>query len=180
MNKADVIIILSCGFNKNDIDKETKSRVKKAVKLYKKRVSNKILMSGGIFNGKSISYLMKKYAVGLGVKSKDLFIEEKSKDTIGNAVFSKSIIKKNKWKNIIIVTSDYHLKRSLYIFKHVFGEKYKIVGVKSRTNFLSKWRNKRYLSESEGLAFAGVLFAGVKSGDDVSVKKRLLKTPKYN
>lgn len=174
MDKADVIIVLGCGFksNKKDIGKESKSRVKKGVRLYKKGLAKKILMSGGEIK-KPLSYYMKKYAIKLGVPSKNIYEENKSKNTIRNAIFSKQIVTKNKWKKIILVTSDYHMTRSLFIFKHVFGPGFDISHKKSRTNLFHKIFNKKFIKEEEKYLFTETLFAGIKPGNISKIKKRL-------
>lgn len=68
---------------------------------------------------------MKKYLEKSGWQSK-IYIEEKSLDTIGNAYFSKQIIDKNGWRKILVITSDYHMKRTRWIFRKIFNKKYNI------------------------------------------------------
>jgi uncharacterized SAM-binding protein YcdF (DUF218 family) len=178
-NWADVIIILGCEFKKDNIGKQTKQRVKQGVKLYKKGLAKNIIMAAGTKRKNYLSYYMKKYAIKLGVPSKNIFTEENSKDTIGNAIFSKEIVLKKKWKNIILVTSDYHIERSLFIFHHVFGPSYNIIASDSKTSFLHKIMHNRFTKEKEEYIFAKTLFSGIKPGNHKEIKKRLLKTPKY-
>ena len=69
---------------------------------------------------------MKDYAVSLGTDGKKIMKEEKSKDTVGNAYFSKQLIRKLGFRNIIVVTTEIHAHRAKIIFKMVFGPAYKI------------------------------------------------------
>tara|TARA_Y100000310_G_scaffold345406_1_gene464615 strand:- start:10169 stop:10708 length:540 start_codon:yes stop_codon:yes gene_type:complete len=176
-SKVDAIIVLGCEFKNNNLGKESKSRVKQGIKLYKKGLSKNLVLAGGTKRKKYLSYYMKQYARKLGIPTKNLFTEELSKDTIGNALFTKPIIKKQKWKNLILVTSDYHLERSLYIFHQVYGNNYTILGEDSKTSLLSKL--KRFKTEKEYTLFAETLFSKIKPGNDKEIKNRLLRTPKY-
>jgi len=174
-NWADVILILGCGFRGNSLGTESKLRVKQGVKMYRRGFAKNLIMAGGVDRKKSLSKLMKSYAIGLGVPSRKIFIEEQSKDTVGNAVFSKQILKKNKWKNVLLVTSDYHVERSMFIFHHVLGGSYNVMASDVSTGLFSKLFSK----ESKKFLLAESLFVGIKEGNDSVVKKRLLASPLY-
>lgn len=53
-----------------------------------------------------------------------IYLEEKSLDTIGNGYFSKQIVDKHHWRRLLVITSDYHIKRTRWIFKKIFGADY--------------------------------------------------------
>ncbi|MFA6475329.1 MAG: YdcF family protein [Patescibacteria group bacterium] len=69
---------------------------------------------------------MKKYAQGKMLTPVQLYCENKSKDTIGNIIFSKKIIDQNNFKNILILSSFDHIKRVQYICAQVFKNDYDI------------------------------------------------------
>jgi len=122
----DVIIVLACGIHNGNLSDESKKRVEKGVELYKKHVSRKIIMSGSLTEkiGSKIvteAELMKKYAIFLGVPSNRIILENESKDTLSSAYFVKKIIDKNKWNDVTIVTSKFHMKRTMYIFRKVLN-----------------------------------------------------------
>jgi uncharacterized SAM-binding protein YcdF (DUF218 family) len=172
---ADVILILGCGFRGNSLGTESKLRVKQGVKMYKDGFAKNLIMTGGTSRKKSLSKLMKDYAIGLGVPSRRIFIEEQSKDTVGNAIFSKQILKKNKWKNVLLVTSDYHVERSMFIFHHVLGKNYNIMASDVSTGLFPKLFSR----ENKKLLLADGLFSGIGEGKDAVIKKRLLASPLY-
>ena len=166
----DCIIILGGGSKGKNLDKETKNRVKEGVNIYKNKISNKILMTGGKINNEfSEASLMGNYAIKLGVKNKDILLEEQSPDTFGNAIYSKQIIEKNKFKRLLIVTSDYHLERSLFIFHHVFGQSYTIMGFDVPTNLFKKIILQKERKERKYLFITQVFFTGIKLGDNKSI-----------
>jgi hypothetical protein len=88
---------------------------------YKKRV-NKILISGGSGsiskpNHREAIYI-KKYLETILIPDSNIIIENKSKNTYENAVFSKQILDSLQFNgSILLVTSSYHMKRSLAIFE---------------------------------------------------------------
>ena len=133
----DAIIILGCSNNEDgSISELLRSRVDEGVRLYKSGESSKLIMSGkhGLFlhlSGKvplnSESSVMKKYAESLGVPTENILIEDESKDTLGNAFFTKiKILEPNHWYNCFVVTSNYHVERTQWLFDIVLGPKYNL------------------------------------------------------
>lgn len=110
---ADVIVVLSG-------DKGTRTQY--AVKLYKQGYASKIIVSGGIvYNKTSIAQLMRQQAEELGVPSENIILEDKADSTFENAIYSRDILLKNDFRSAIIVTSNYHTRRSKLIFNKVFS-----------------------------------------------------------
>lgn len=118
---------------------EMEARVKKTVELYKQKRIEKLFFTGGK-NGissaknnqtpeeiqkenKDISYIindnyseaerMKKYALELGVQEEDILLDRlsnNSNDTLQNLT---TFLPLQEGENIILITSEYHLKRCL-------------------------------------------------------------------
>jgi uncharacterized SAM-binding protein YcdF (DUF218 family) len=134
MRKIDVIIILGGGIDKlGTISKITKERLDIFLKEKNKFSDIPILLSGrwgGLKRDKpkiTEAQAMQKYLVTKGINPARIYLEMKSLDTISNAIFSEEIIRKHKnWKHILLVTSDWHIKRALWIFQKVFGDSYYI------------------------------------------------------
>lgn len=94
--------------------------------LYKKGHIKKILVSGGQ-NGLlkeddfSEAAFIKKNLTLLGIPAHDILTEDKSRNTIENAVFCKSILKANELDNnkkIVLITSAFHMQRAKAIFEN--------------------------------------------------------------
>lgn len=178
----DCIVILGGGFRSGELSFESKKRVEAGVSLCKQGFSGKLLMSGGFTVDnlkKSESSEMKKHAINLGVKAKDIFVEEESLDTLGNAVFSKRIVKKNCFKNLLLVTSDYHLERSLFIFHYVFGSGFNILGFDVPTGFIRKFIQQKKNKERAYLLETQTFFSGIKIGNDNAILKRMKELHPY-
>jgi uncharacterized SAM-binding protein YcdF (DUF218 family) len=138
----DVLIILAGGVNLDGTLPEVpKLRVQKGVELFKNGEAAKIIMSGrwGFWSEKDFpkteAQAMKEYAMELGVPEEAILIEDESKDTIGNAYFSRvRFLDPHNWKKVLIVTSEYHISRAKIVFDKVLGPEFQIeyVGVDSK------------------------------------------------
>jgi len=137
MRKIDVIIILGGGIDdQGEISKVTKERLDRFLKENNKFADALILLSGRwgglakLARGMpeiTEAQAMKEYLITKGINSKRICLEMKSLDTVSNAVFSKEIIERHKgWSKILLITSDWHMKRALWIFQKVFGRQYQI------------------------------------------------------
>lgn len=147
--KYDTIIILGKKINDDgSLPKTLKQRVGKGIELYKKGFSDNLIMTGkwAFFREKEPAtrqaVSMKKYAVSCGVPPKNIYLEEKSMDTIGNAYFTKiKYLEPKNWRNIILVTSDFHMRRTRLIFDFVLGKNFKIkyLKVPAKLSFFERW-----------------------------------------
>ncbi len=141
--KPDVIIVLGEWVNSDgSLSTNDKLRVSEAVKLYKNKISKNLVFTGrwDLFIPykpiRTEAEAMKDYAVKLGVTRENILIETYALDTIGNAYFTKhKFLDKNNWKNLFIITSDYHAQRAEYIFKSVLDKNYKMKFIKAKSNY---------------------------------------------
>jgi uncharacterized SAM-binding protein YcdF (DUF218 family) len=104
---------------------ESADRIIKAVQLYKKGTIKKIFISGG-----SGRVLMPHFEEGkitadflktICIDSLDILQENKSKNTYQNALFTKQMLDSMNLSKqpILLITSKYHLRRSIACFKKV-------------------------------------------------------------
>ena len=132
----DYIIILGCGIKKDGtLTNLLKSRVDRAVKYSKMQESKtgkrvKFIPSGGQGSDEVISEAkaISNYLVSIGINSKDIIIEDKSKNTKENIINSMKLIKGN--KSVIYSTTNYHVFRAGNI---AYKLGYSIEGVGSNT-----------------------------------------------
>ncbi|MCX5811606.1 MAG: YdcF family protein [Proteobacteria bacterium] len=91
-----------------------------AYRLY--RIDKKpIIISGGIiFERRSEAAIAKRILLSLGVNEKDILMEEKSKDTFENAKYVKELSDKHGINRIVLITSAFHMKRSMMLFNNFF------------------------------------------------------------
>ena len=129
MKKIDVIIILGCGIDKQGaVSRITKERLDFFLGKKNELSDIPILLSGrysGLERNKpkiTEAQAMKRYLIAKGINPIRIYLEMRSLDTVSNAIFSEKIVKKHKnWKHILLITSDWHMKRALWIFRKVFN-----------------------------------------------------------
>lgn len=123
VKKVDVIVVLGGGVRDRSwlgLEPEpgegSLQRVAAAVKLYG-ALSIPVLLTGGAGDPAqphlSDADAMARTAVDLGVRQKDILIENKSRNTLESARAVKGMIK---GKRIMLVTSAYHMKRAVAMF----------------------------------------------------------------
>ena len=126
--KGDVIILLGGGVYDNSPDlsgigvpyQSVQSAIITTFKLHQK-LGIPIIVSGGkIFKFKKTEApIMKRFLMDLGISGDQIISEENSKDTFENAKYTRKICEKFGFKNPILITSVYHMKRSVLSFKKV-------------------------------------------------------------
>ena len=61
---------------------------------------------------------MRDILVGMGVESKSILLEEKSRNTVENAFYTAEVLKSHNAKKILLVTSAFHMSRAMRHFKN--------------------------------------------------------------
>ncbi len=181
MKKKDVIIILSGGILENaSLSDFSVKRAEKGYELFMKGVSNRILISGRwsflyeyepkMTEAKAI----KEHLLSLGVNKENILLEEQSVDTIGNAYFCKQILAKKRWKDILVITSDFHVKRTQYVFSKVFKNCEFDISYLGAPSMLSKGKYiEKELSEEKIIRFTKDWIKDVEEGNDKQMEKFL-------
>jgi uncharacterized SAM-binding protein YcdF (DUF218 family) len=89
-----------------------------AVALYKAGKAPVILLTGGGVQGaRPEAQQMKDVLTIMGVPDRHVLLENASRDTHDNAVFSAQMLKARGMHRILLVTSAYHMRRSLALFE---------------------------------------------------------------
>jgi uncharacterized SAM-binding protein YcdF (DUF218 family) len=131
---TDAIITLGGGVtDQGALPDVPRRRVELAVTLFRRGVAPRIIFSGwyGLMleqvPARSEAAAMAEYARGLGVSSNAIFIEDRSRDTIGNAHFLwQQFLEVNAWTKLRVVTSDFHVPRASWIFAKILGPRYEV------------------------------------------------------
>ncbi|MCP5502698.1 MAG: YdcF family protein [Leptospiraceae bacterium] len=127
VEKADAIVILGGMINNlvkhQDIIElgEGADRLVYAVELYREGKAKEIILTGGsgvlFFQKNPEAELAKKMLISLGVAKEHIIIENLSRNTRENALHTSNLLRKQKKNKIILVTSAFHMKRSLALFQ---------------------------------------------------------------
>lgn len=98
-------------------------RLLNTLNLYSKGIIKKILISGASGSLKSEikeADILKKYLIKIGIPDSCVLAESFSKNTYENSIYCEKILTKihpNKVINCLVITSDFHMRRSLACFK---------------------------------------------------------------
>lgn len=112
---SDVIIVLG-----GEVKGE---RTKLAVKLFQKGMAKKIIFS----DGTDLSWRLKAVdemvalAQQLGVPKTAIVKEQASQSTYENALYTRKLMEQNGWSSAIIVTTNWHLRRTSFIFGKIYA-----------------------------------------------------------
>ncbi|MEJ2684057.1 MAG: YdcF family protein [Candidatus Sulfobium sp.] len=124
--RGDVIVLLGGGVYDGVKDltgvgapsEDTLVRVVTVVRL-QRRLHIPVIVSGGaVFPWRRAEAPVdRRFLMDLGVPGDRILVDDKSRDTFENARYVKKICEKYRFKNPILVTSAYHMRRSLLIFR---------------------------------------------------------------
>ncbi len=126
--KGDVIIILGGGADDEVPDMSgigapsgmMLSRMVTAIRL-QNRLEIPIIISGGSVykDVQAEAPIVKRYLVDLGIPDELIIEESESRNTLENAKFSHEICLQQGFENPILITSAYHMRRALMLFRHM-------------------------------------------------------------
>ena len=140
----DIALVLGC-----KVYEIMMYRAIEAVTLYRKGIINKILLTGGVGflsqnRDDSEANVMRKYMLQQGVKDEDIIVEDKSRDTYENMANSVDQIESQYGKNgrIVIVTSDFHSKRSKGMLEKMTSSDIYSYGVLDGKTDIDKWNHQ--------------------------------------
>lgn len=123
---ADAIVLLGGGIHSEARDltgtgspsSGMMSRLVTAVRVQRMTGLPMIISGGAAYSGtRTEAPVVARIAADLGVPSEKIIIEEKSRDTFENARYTAAICKQQRIRKIILVTSAFHMKRSLLLFR---------------------------------------------------------------
>ena len=109
---ADYLIGLGCKLDENKPTAALVSRIDKAVSYLDDNPECKVIVSGGITKGNSISeaQVMSNLLIERGIDPSRIIREDKALDTYENFFYSRKLMKEG--KKICFCSSDYHILRS--------------------------------------------------------------------
>jgi len=127
----------------------------------------------------AIADAMCRYAIETSpITSESVLTARESRDTVGDAFFSKQIVtSKPGWNKFLVVTSDYHVDRTLDVFRFVYGPRHTIDVIGAPT----QGTQDETENENSSLVAFRKTFNGIMPGQDEAIYRRLCKFhPFYN
>lgn len=175
----DAIVVLgSLVFPDGSLLDMVKYRVEHGVELFEQDITPYLIFSGHSFFGlpytplKTEAEAMRDYAVSLGVPDEAILLEEKARNTMGNAYFTKkNVLEPRGWKNIAVVTSDFHVPKTQYLFQKILGPEYTVDVRRVAENGLPESILEKVIHhEEKNFAMMKTLLGLVPDGSDLFFK----------
>lgn len=118
--KADCIVVFAGGVGESGRPGQGyEERVEYAVRLYKQGIASHMIFSSGYVYVFKEPLVMKALAVQLGVPEGDILLEDKAGSTYQNVKFTKEVLDKNNWKDILLISASYHMRRASLVFNKI-------------------------------------------------------------
>jgi len=188
VQKYDAVIVLGGGIDiRGALPEMVKLRVRKAVDISRNKIP--IIFTGRwslllpyappITEAAAMASLAREYDANM--KPELLLTEERAMDTIGNAYFTKtSFLAPRQWKRLLIITSEYHVQRSEYIFRKVLGAGYEVAWLATPSGLTAQELEAKQQSENRLLRFTQEFLEPTADGNDTAIWKVLQQFPGYS
>ncbi len=177
--RADALVVLGRGVDADgSLPRLAQQRVERAAELFAWETAPRIIFSGRCslmtetIPAVTEAHAMAEYALTLGLPREALLVEEESRDTIGNAYFVlRRFLEPNDWTSIRVVTSDFHIQRTAWVFQKVLGVGYDISFSAARSELDHSNIAARAREESDIAAFLMEWLADTPDGDPVALSR---------
>ena len=177
--RADALVVLGRGLDDGGgLPPLARRRVERAAELFSWDVAPRIIFSGRCslmtetIPPVTEAAAMYAYAASLGLPRSALLVEEESRDTIGNAYFVlRNFLEPNDWTAIRVVTSDFHIQRTAWVFQKVLGLGYDVSFSPAPSEVDHSTIAARAREESDIAAFLMEWLANIQDGDPVGLAR---------
>lgn len=188
-NETELLIILGSKLDEKwQITDALKARLRYAAKIYNNSPNLHILVCGkysitfdwlGIKPLAHESVEMKKYLTANGVPPHNIYIENKSKDTISNIYYAKQFLKKRKkYQKIYILCPNSQQPRVRIISDKIFGNDYKF-SMLQPPNYTSGSATDYENSEIQKLLHKDNFVYKIADGNDSALKYQFFGNSHY-
>ncbi|MBL8134588.1 MAG: YdcF family protein [Anaerolineae bacterium] len=126
---ADVIIVLGAGMTRSGRPGPALTRRSEtAAALYHAGYADRLLCAGGVprYTDRSEAEGCAEVLIASGVPEDAIMLEERSRSTEENAVYSRAIMESQGWGSALVVSDGYHLLRARWIFAEQGVEAYTV------------------------------------------------------
>ncbi|MEO0249844.1 MAG: YdcF family protein [candidate division WOR-3 bacterium] len=130
IQRADVIVVLGGGVVENVPDADgpgalsgdSLARLYGAYKVYAAIKKPIIISAGQVFGRQPEAEVARRVLLRWGVPPNHSIAEVRSKDTVENALYAAEICQQRNWRNVVLVTSAYHMRRAVLLFNRYLKE----------------------------------------------------------
>ena len=118
--RADAIAVFAGGVGESGkAGGGTQERLQHAIDLYKTGEAAHLILSSGYVYSFPEAEVMRTLAVDQGVPSGAILLEQRSTNTYQNVSFVHDIMRQRGWSSVLLVSSPYHMRRALLVWRKV-------------------------------------------------------------
>jgi uncharacterized SAM-binding protein YcdF (DUF218 family)/glycosyltransferase involved in cell wall biosynthesis len=120
---ADAIVVFAGGVGESGkAGGGTQERVQRAIEVYKAGHAGHLILSSGYIYSFPEAEAMRSAALDQGVPPANILLEQRSTDTYENVAFVNDILRQRRWSSVLLVTSPYHMRRAMLVWRKVAPE----------------------------------------------------------
>jgi uncharacterized SAM-binding protein YcdF (DUF218 family) len=95
-------------------------RIEHGIKTFGELDATHLVVSGGIVGPPPAeAHVMRDIAVSRGVPPEAIIVEDRSRNTFENAVYTGRFIRSGGWRHVVVVTDGFHMVRALHTFRRL-------------------------------------------------------------
>ena len=178
-HRADAIVVLGSSLAEDgSLPLHARQRAERAAALYAAGVAPRVIFSGRcnlmVSDAPRVTEAaaMAAYAEELGMPRESVLLEEESKDTIGNAYFVlRRHLEPNGWTAVRVVTSDFHVPRTTWVFQKVLGPAYDVAFSPASSELDASIIAARARAEGDIITFLMEWIGDLPEGDRAGVER---------
>ena len=151
--QADAIVVFAGGVGESgQAGGGYQERVKQAIDLYKAGYARYVVLSSGYVYSFREAEVMGALALDNGVPASAIALELQAKSTYDNVRFVKAILDDHHWTTILLVSSPYHMRRAMMVWRKVDPAIVVIPSPPERSQFYDHPRAGATLEQIRGIA----------------------------
>lgn len=101
---------------------EAAERLTEALRIARALPDAKVVFTGGsgsLFGGEGVGAGVRQFLIDAGIAAERIVVENRSRNTYENAIFTKDLLKPSEQDRWLLVTSAYHMPRAVGVFRKV-------------------------------------------------------------
>jgi uncharacterized SAM-binding protein YcdF (DUF218 family) len=117
-SRADAIVVFAGGVGESGrAGGGAQERLKQAVDLFRAGYAPYLVLSSGYVYSFHEADAMRALAIDQGIPASAIALEERATNTYQNVRYVNEILKDHQWRRILLVSSPYHMRRALLVWR---------------------------------------------------------------
>jgi len=138
---ADAIVVFAGGVGESGkAGGGHQERLKQAVDLYNAGYAPVLVLSSGFVYSFREAEVMRALAIDQGVPASRILLEQRAANTYQNVTFVHAILREHRWNRVLLVSSPYHMRRALLVWRKVAPDITVVPSPPERTQFYEHTR----------------------------------------